>query len=97
MAKISSAGLRVPDRYEGINFNFCKNPKCANFGVPETPNRPKRNAGEENQPGDYILVAAGKGKPLLSCSCLCCPPSCCGGIAMQQAPKCRKGTMFQRP
>lgn len=68
MAKISSAGLRAPDQYEGINVNFCKNPKCANFGVPETPNRPKRSAGEANQPGDYILVAAGKGKPLLSCT-----------------------------
>jgi transposase-like protein len=68
MAKISFAGLRAPDRYEGINVNFCKNPKCANFGVPETPNRPKRSAGKANQPGDYTLVAAGKRKPLLSCS-----------------------------
>lgn len=67
LAKISSAGLRAPGPFEGLNVNFCKNPKCANFGVPETPRRKKLAAGAAPQPGDYSLVAAGKGKPLLKC------------------------------
>lgn len=67
MAKISSAGLRAPGPFEGLNVNFCKNPKCANFGVPETPHRKKLAAGAAPQPGDYSLVAAGKGKPQLKC------------------------------
>lgn len=67
MAKISSAGLRAPGPFEGLNVNFCKNPKCANFGVPETPHRPKRTSGTTPQPGDYMLTAAGRGKPQLKC------------------------------
>lgn len=67
MAKISSAGLRAPGPFEGLNVNFCKNPKCASFGVPETPHRKKLAAGAAPQPGDYALVGAGKSKPLLKC------------------------------
>jgi len=67
LAKISSAGLRAPGPFEGLNVNFCKNPKCASFGVPETPHRPKRIAGATPQPGDYMLTSAGKGKPQLKC------------------------------
>lgn len=68
MAKFSSAGLRAPGAFEGLNVNFCKNPKCANFGVPETAHRARRARGTLPAPGDYTLVAAGKGKPLLKCS-----------------------------
>lgn len=67
MVEISSAGFKAPAPFDGINVNFCKNPKCANFGVPETPNRGKRRAGVLPQPGDYNLVASGKGKPILKC------------------------------
>lgn len=67
MVKISSAGFKAPAPFDGINVNFCKNPKCANFGVAETPNRGKRRAGALPQPGDYNLVASGKGKPILKC------------------------------
>lgn len=55
--KISSVEFKAPAPFDGINVNFCKNPKCANFGVPETPNRGKRRAGVLPQPGDYNLVA----------------------------------------
>lgn len=68
MAKISSAGFRAPPPHEGLQVNFCKNPKCRNFGVPEPPFRPRRPAGAPPKIGDYTLVAAGKGKPLLKCS-----------------------------
>lgn len=67
MTKISPAGFKAPAPFDGINVNFCKNPKCANFGVPESPNRGRRPSGGLFQPGDYNLVASGKGKPILKC------------------------------
>lgn len=51
----------------GIQANFCKNPGCANFGIPETPHRARRALGAEPMPGDYSLVSTGKGKPALKC------------------------------
>ncbi|NNM65102.1 MAG: hypothetical protein HKL99_10890 [Burkholderiales bacterium] len=67
MAKISSEGFRAPAPFQGLNVNFCKNPKCDNFGVPETAHRSRRAPGTEAAPGSYSLVAAGRGKPLLKC------------------------------
>lgn len=67
MAKISSAGFRAPAPFEGINVNFCKNPKCNNFGVPERAHRKKRMPGVSPEPGDYTRVSAGKAKPQLKC------------------------------
>lgn len=50
-------------------MNHCKNPNCANFGVPPTHlgRRPKTAAGASLGPGDYLLGASGKGLPLLKC------------------------------
>jgi len=60
--------FKAPAPFDGINVNFCRNPKCANFGVPETPNRGKRRTtGAPPQPGDYSLETSGKGKPILKC------------------------------
>lgn len=67
MSKISSEGLKAPGPSDGLNVNFCKNPKCGNFGTPETANRGRRSNGESARPGDYSIVAAGRGKPLLKC------------------------------
>lgn len=68
MAKISSAGFRAPAPFEGLNVNHCKNPKCANFGVPERTHRVKRAPGAAPEVGDYSITSAGKGKPLLKCA-----------------------------
>ena len=53
----------------GIQVNHCKNPSCANFGVPPTHvgRRPKTAAGTVAGPGDYVVVASGKGQPMLRC------------------------------
>jgi transposase-like protein len=67
LVKISSAGTKAPPLFGDISVNFCKNPKCANFGVPETPFRARLTKGAAPQPGDYNLVAAGKGLPQLQC------------------------------
>jgi transposase-like protein len=67
LAKISSAGFRAPAPFAGLSVNHCKSPTCANFGVPERPFRVRRIPGTPPEPGDYILVAAGAGKPMLKC------------------------------
>lgn len=67
MEKISSEGRKAPALFEGINVNHCKNPKCANFGMPETPDRGRRAKGSPAQQGDYMISSSGKGKPLLKC------------------------------
>lgn len=61
---------RFPPTAAGIQVNHCKNPKCANFGVP-----PKAVAGRGSAatpaaavgPGDYTVVASGKDLPALKC------------------------------
>jgi len=67
LVKISLAGRRAPAPFGGLDLNHCKNPACGNFGVPETVDRPIRSSGQPAQPGDYVLVAAGKNKPILKC------------------------------
>lgn len=52
---------RSPAVYAGIQVNFCKNPVCANFGVP---------IGEKSAPGTnpYRIAGAGKGFPVGLCT-----------------------------
>lgn len=52
---------RSPAAYAGIQVNFCKNPVCANFGVPIG----ERQARATNP---YSIAAAGKGFPLGYCT-----------------------------
>ena len=67
MEKISSDGRKAPALFEGVNVNYCKKPKCANFGVPETLDRGRRAKGAPAQQGDYMISSSGGGKPLLRC------------------------------
>jgi transposase-like protein len=53
---------RIPLKTAGLQYNFCKNPKCSNYGV-EPP--PKAKRGE---PSKYTLSSGGKGFPLLKCN-----------------------------
>ncbi len=63
---------RYPPTAAGIQVNFCKSPKCGNFGVPPS-NAVKKgrpSAGSEPKapaPGDYIVVAVAKDVPALKC------------------------------
>ncbi len=59
---ISKADFRgkVPDPVSGIQYNFCKNPKCENFGVPASTDKTERR-------GKYTMVSGGKNFPLLKC------------------------------
>jgi len=68
--KSPSAGKpwRYPPTAAGIQVNHCKNPKCANFGVPPHPHRTyRRKATTPAGPGDYTVAASGKSQPMLRC------------------------------
>lgn len=55
---------RVPAEVAGIQVNFCKNPACANFGVPVDPTA-TRGPGATNL---YTLGGSGKGLPQGRCN-----------------------------
>lgn len=55
---------RVPAASHHININFCKNPTCANFGIPIGPTA-TRGPGAINR---YAVVANGKGLPSARCN-----------------------------
>jgi transposase-like protein len=59
----------VPDAAEGIQYNFCKNPECLQYGL-IPPGGHKRGVA-----GPYAFVSGGKHYPLLRCnSCGETPP-----------------------
>lgn len=61
----------MPPAIDGIQVNFCKNPVCGNYGVPPKGSVPRggvrKGLTAPPEPGDYTVVAAGKGIPLLQC------------------------------
>jgi transposase-like protein len=63
---------RIPPAVFGFQSNFCRNPKCGNFGVPPGPpgkrGRPAAGAATTRKPGDYTVVAKGKALPSLECN-----------------------------
>jgi transposase-like protein len=60
----------TPPAVAGIDVNFCKNPCCANFGVPAnfTKFSRRKQGMAASVPGAaYKLVGSGKGRPALEC------------------------------
>ena len=55
---------RVPPAASGIDVNFCRNPKCSNFGVP-IPQAAKKGRGASNP---YTVVANGRNIPAARCN-----------------------------
>lgn len=58
----TQAKLRIPVEFGGIQYNFCKNPRCDNYGIPAVQEMIRGN-------NKYIVAGAGKDFPLLKCSC----------------------------
>lgn len=54
---------RIPPKIQSLQYNFCKNPKCTNYGV-EPPQTSTRGVS-----GSYAIAGGGKGFPLLKCTC----------------------------
>lgn len=63
---------RFPPTAAGIQVNHCKNPRCANFGVPPKPDATPPGKGRKPktapppEPGDYLSIQV-RGLPYLKC------------------------------
>lgn len=68
MNKISrSENKRVPEPFEGIQINFCKNPICPNFGVPASAENQSRGRYADLLKQDYYRKRRIDGIPHLTC------------------------------
>jgi len=65
---------RIPETFGGIQVNYCKAPRCPNFGVPAGAKRPRLLPGAPRGPGAYKIVGIGARNPALKCQI-------CGEIA----------------
>lgn len=83
--KEQSGGLKTPapavhifpdGSIRAIQVNFCKNPRCANYGVPSTLRKHAHRSKSVQAPGtEYTLSARGKDTPSLLCRlCAESPP-----------------------
>lgn len=69
MIQKSTAAIRlprVPEPVQGIQVNFCRNPKCANFGVPVSMTGGSGRQPDDNS-GGYKIVGFGAGIPGFQC------------------------------
>ena len=53
---------RIPLEHGGIQVNFCKNPRCENYGTPGA-----QITGRGTQRDHYAVVGAGRQYPVLKC------------------------------
>lgn len=58
---------RVPQPYENIQINFCKDPLCPNFGVPASPEVQSRGRHANPARQDGYIRRRNKGIPKLQC------------------------------
>jgi transposase-like protein len=54
--------LRIPLEHDGIQVNFCKNPRCEHYGTPAA-----QTTGRGSQRDRYTVVSAGRKYPVLQC------------------------------
>jgi transposase-like protein len=53
---------------DGIQVNFCKNPVCANYGIPASSTKQPRGPGAALKGRDsYTLLGSGKSAPMMRC------------------------------
>ncbi len=57
---------RIPEGFDGIQVNFCKNPVCKNFGVPASAKRQPRGRGVKSKDA-YTLNGGSKDAPAIHC------------------------------
>jgi transposase-like protein len=63
-------GPRIPESVNGVQVNFCKNPRCANFGVPASTEKQPRGPGAAGKGRDpYIVKKKGEFRsPCMVCT-----------------------------
>jgi len=57
----------VPPEVDGIQVNFCKNPACANYGIPPLATVARGRPTRAGPQDSYIVTAAGVNVPTLNC------------------------------
>ena len=55
-----NSNVRIPIKYKNLQYNFCKNPTCLNFGIEP----PESKIDSKNI---YLMTYGGKQMPLLKC------------------------------
>ena len=55
---------RIPEAANGIQVNFCKNPRCPNFGVPASSQKQPKGPGASTRGRDAYIIKGGKGNTL---------------------------------
>lgn len=63
---------RIPVEVDGIQVNFCKNPLCANYGVPASTQKQPRGPSASSRTRDNYRLSRGSKKPVTQLVCLCC-------------------------
>ena len=56
----SSTKLRIPEEINGIQVNFCKNPRCLNYGRPASSEQQPRGPGSKERARDSYTITGGK-------------------------------------
>jgi len=60
---------RIPETIDGIQVNYCKNVKCANYGTPASSQKQPRGPGASKRGRDkYSIDAREKNVPSLKCN-----------------------------
>jgi transposase-like protein len=80
----STPKTRIPLPVGDIQVNFCKNPACANFGVPASISSQFRGPRVNNSERDDYTVTSSKGYPSLKCNLCGELPPLKSNIAIQQ-------------
>ncbi len=65
-------GPRIPLEADGIQVNFCKNPLCANYGIPASTQKQPRGPGSATRNRDQYRISRGSKIPVTQLVCLCC-------------------------
>ncbi len=66
--KYELEGSRIPVEVNGIQVNFCKNPRCPNFGSPASTGKQPKGPGSLQRGGDgYAVRGTSGGRNLTPC------------------------------
>ncbi len=62
----NQSDTRIPEEVDSIQVNFCRNPGCANFGVPASLTRQDRGRNPQDR-DQYKVIGTGDAVPGLAC------------------------------
>ena len=92
--KIYSDGkqVQIPYEYNGIQANFCKNPKCSNFGVLPLSDVSLGRRIQTSTIDSYLISSSGGGLPSLRSKVCCETPTIKSNLGIAEELARFKGT-----